>query len=70
MANGASGVQIEPESPDELAFGEALDALLRQLALEMVADGEGASRVGRVVVTRRTPSSWSRWPAAWPTRRW
>src|SRR3954471_8502456 len=27
-----------------------MDALLRQLALEMVADGEGTSRVGRVVV--------------------
>jgi glutamate N-acetyltransferase/amino-acid N-acetyltransferase len=50
MANGASGVHVEPESPDELALGEAMDALLRQLALEMVADGEGASRVGRVVV--------------------
>jgi glutamate N-acetyltransferase/amino-acid N-acetyltransferase len=43
-------VRIEPESHDELAFGEALDALMRQLALEMVADGEGATRVGRVVV--------------------
>jgi glutamate N-acetyltransferase/amino-acid N-acetyltransferase len=50
IANGASGVEIEPESPDELALGEGMDALLRQLALEMVADGEGASRVGRVVV--------------------
>jgi hypothetical protein len=26
IASGASGVRIEPESPDELAFGEALDA--------------------------------------------
>ena len=50
MANGASGVPIEPESPDELALGEAMDALLRQLAIEMVADGEGASRVARVIV--------------------
>jgi glutamate N-acetyltransferase/amino-acid N-acetyltransferase len=50
LANGASGVAIEPETADELAFGEALDALLRQIALEMVADGEGAERVGRVVV--------------------
>jgi glutamate N-acetyltransferase / amino-acid N-acetyltransferase len=50
LANGAAGVRVEPESPDELALGEAMDALLRQLALEMVADGEGASRVGRVVV--------------------
>jgi glutamate N-acetyltransferase / amino-acid N-acetyltransferase len=51
QANGASGVRVEPESADELALGEALDALLRQLALEIVHDGEGARRVGRVVVT-------------------
>ncbi len=51
LANGASGVRVEPESPDELALGEALDALLRQLALEIVHDGEGARRVGRVVVS-------------------
>jgi glutamate N-acetyltransferase/amino-acid N-acetyltransferase len=50
FANGASGVRIAPESPDELALGQAMDALMRQLALEMVADGEGATRVGRVVV--------------------
>jgi glutamate N-acetyltransferase/amino-acid N-acetyltransferase len=50
LANGASGVRVEPETADELALGEAMDALLRQLALEVVADGEGASRVGRVVV--------------------
>ena len=50
MASGASGVRIEPETEDELAFGQALDALLRQLALEIVRDGEGAVRVGRVVV--------------------
>ena len=50
LANGASGVQVEPESPDELALGEAMDALLRQLALDIVADGEGATRVARVVV--------------------
>ena len=53
MASGASGVTIAPETEDELRFGEALDALLRQLALEIVRDGEGAARVGRVVVTRR-----------------
>ncbi len=50
MANGASGVRIAPESEDELRFGEALDALLRQLALEIVRDGEGTRRVGRIVV--------------------
>lgn len=50
MASGASGVEVAPESPDELALGEALDALLRQLALMIVRDGEGSKRVGRVVV--------------------
>src|SRR5256885_13763375 len=53
IASGASGVRIAPESADELAFGEALDALLRQLAMLMVADGEGAKRVGRIVVRGR-----------------
>jgi glutamate N-acetyltransferase/amino-acid N-acetyltransferase len=53
LASGASGVRVAPESADELALGEALDALLRQLALEIVHDGEGAKRVGRVVVTGR-----------------
>ncbi|MGN6189511.1 MAG: bifunctional glutamate N-acetyltransferase/amino-acid acetyltransferase ArgJ [Conexibacter sp.] len=50
MCSGASGVEVKPESPDELALGEALDALLRQLALLIVKDGEGSKRVGRVVV--------------------
>jgi glutamate N-acetyltransferase / amino-acid N-acetyltransferase len=53
IASGASGVRIAPESQDELAFGEALDALLRQLALLMVHDGEGATRVARIVVRGR-----------------
>ena len=53
LANGASGTSVEPESPDELKLGEAMDALLRQLALEIVADGEGARRVGRIVVNGR-----------------
>ncbi len=50
MCSGASGVSVEPASEDELRFGEALDALLRQLAIMMVADGEGAARIARVVV--------------------
>jgi glutamate N-acetyltransferase/amino-acid N-acetyltransferase len=53
LANGASGVRVEPESADELRLGEAMDALLRQLALAIVADGEGARRVGRIVVHGR-----------------
>ena len=50
QCSGESGVMIEPETPDELHFGEALDAVMRQLALSLVRDGEGARRVGRVVV--------------------
>jgi glutamate N-acetyltransferase/amino-acid N-acetyltransferase len=50
MCSGASGVRVEVESEDELRFGEALDALLRQLAVMMVADGEGAARTARVLV--------------------
>ena len=53
MANGHSGVEVEPESDDELRLGEAMDALLRQLSLDIVADGEGARRVGRIVVGGR-----------------
>ncbi|HEX4187288.1 MAG TPA: bifunctional glutamate N-acetyltransferase/amino-acid acetyltransferase ArgJ [Solirubrobacteraceae bacterium] len=50
MCSGASGVVVAPESEDELRLGEALDALLRQLAVMIVADGEGARRIARVAV--------------------
>ncbi len=50
QCSGVSGVKVEPETEDELRFGEALDAVMRQLALEVVRDGEGARRVGRVLV--------------------
>jgi glutamate N-acetyltransferase / amino-acid N-acetyltransferase len=50
MASGASGVIVAPESEDELRLGEALDYALRRLAVQMVRDGEGAARTGRVHV--------------------
>jgi glutamate N-acetyltransferase / amino-acid N-acetyltransferase len=50
MCGGASGVVVEPESESEILLGQALDALLRQLAIDMCRDGEGARRVGRVTV--------------------
>jgi len=56
MCSGASGVAVGPESEDELRFGEALDALLRALAIMMVADGEGAGRMARVVVRGGDPA--------------
>ena len=54
LASGASGVRVEPETADELKLGEAIDALMRQLAVEIVADGEGSERVGRIVVRGAT----------------
>jgi glutamate N-acetyltransferase/amino-acid N-acetyltransferase len=50
QCSGESGVNVAPETDDELRFGEALDGTLRQLALMVVRDGEGARRVGRLVV--------------------
>jgi glutamate N-acetyltransferase / amino-acid N-acetyltransferase len=51
QCSGESGVEVHPETDDELRFGEALDAVLRQLALAIASDGEGARRVGRIVVS-------------------
>jgi glutamate N-acetyltransferase/amino-acid N-acetyltransferase len=51
LASGASGIEIAPDGVDEERFAAALDALLRQLAVLMVRDGEGAARVGRIQVT-------------------
>jgi glutamate N-acetyltransferase / amino-acid N-acetyltransferase len=50
FASGSSGRAVEPGSGDERLFAGALEALFRQLALEIVADGEGATRVARLVV--------------------
>jgi glutamate N-acetyltransferase / amino-acid N-acetyltransferase len=50
QASGGSGVTVAPESEDELRLGEAIDAIMRQLALLVVKDGEGARRTGRVLV--------------------
>lgn len=50
QCSGAADVRVATESEDELRLGEALDFLLRRMALLIVADGEGSRRVGRVVV--------------------
>ncbi len=55
MASGSSGVEVAGDSEDELRLGEAIDALLRALAVMLVADGEGSQRVGRVVVRGGAP---------------
>jgi glutamate N-acetyltransferase / amino-acid N-acetyltransferase len=50
QASGASGVAVTADSEDATKFGEALDWALRKLALDIVKDGEGSKRIGRVVV--------------------
>jgi glutamate N-acetyltransferase / amino-acid N-acetyltransferase len=51
QASGLSGVTVAPQTEDEARFGEALDWALRKLALDIVKDGEGSKRIGRVVVS-------------------
>ena len=70
QASGESGVRIEPESEDEMRFGEALDWALRKLALDIVRDGEGSKRVGRVVVAAGRRRSSCPWRGRSRTRRW
>jgi glutamate N-acetyltransferase/amino-acid N-acetyltransferase len=48
MASGASGVRLGPQGLARL--GAALDSVLLRLALMMVADGEGATKVMRLRV--------------------
>jgi len=49
LANGASGVSVG--EGDVAAFAEALDAVLLELAEQIVADGEGATRYARFAIT-------------------
>jgi glutamate N-acetyltransferase/amino-acid N-acetyltransferase len=45
LANGASGVQIRPNSPAHQAFCQALDAVCLHLAKDLARDGEGATKL-------------------------
>jgi len=49
LSSGASGVEVTDE--DSEGFAAALQAVLLRLALMMVADGEGATKIMRVTVT-------------------
>lgn len=51
FANGASGMALEPGSADTELFTAALTAVCKGLALKMVADGEGATKVIELRVT-------------------
>lgn len=51
LANGASGTQaIRDKTPDYRRFLAALESVCRSLALQIVADGEGAHRVVEIEV--------------------
>ncbi len=51
LANGESGAPaIKPNSSAHRAFQKALEEVCRSLALQIVADGEGAQRVIEIVV--------------------
>lgn len=50
MANGASGVKIASGSADEGRFRNALEAVMRELARQMVMDGEGATKFVEVKI--------------------
>lgn len=45
LANGESGVMVKPGTKDAQMFTEALAVVCKSLALKMVADGEGATKV-------------------------
>jgi glutamate N-acetyltransferase/amino-acid N-acetyltransferase len=51
IANGAAGNEpLMQGSPDYLAFEEAVEATMRELAREIARDGEGATKLVEVVV--------------------
>jgi glutamate N-acetyltransferase / amino-acid N-acetyltransferase len=45
MANGCSGVKVRPGTPAIRRFEEALQAVCRQIAMELLRDGEGATKI-------------------------
>ena len=55
LANGASGVTFDGCGPASALFQQALNQVARELAREIVADGEGSERIMRVEV-RGAPS--------------
>ncbi len=50
MANGASGVRIMKNTPEAELFHDALSTLMKKLAIAMVNDGEGITKVVTVEI--------------------
>jgi glutamate N-acetyltransferase / amino-acid N-acetyltransferase len=51
MASGKTGARIADGSPDSASFERALAKVLRELAEQIVSDGEGAEHVAEVIVS-------------------
>jgi glutamate N-acetyltransferase/amino-acid N-acetyltransferase len=51
LASGASGARVKARGPGRHEFEEALQAVLADLALQIVGDGEGATKTIEVRVT-------------------
>ena len=50
LANGASGVAIEPQTDSYIIFEEELFKVLKKLSIDIVRDGEGATKVIEITV--------------------
>lgn len=50
LANGASGVSVEPNTSTYEIFEEQLYSLLKKLAIDIVKDGEGATKLIEITV--------------------
>ena len=50
MANGLSGVEVLPDTPEAELFRKALLEIMQQLAREMVMDGEGVTKFVNVEI--------------------
>ena len=71
LASGASGVHPASE-PASSSSAQALDAMLLRIALMMVADGEGATKIMRLSVRGADDDAQARnvSPGPSPTHRW
>jgi len=72
LANGEAGApSITPETSAHRAFTAALEEVCRSLALQIVADGEGAQRVIEIEVRHaKTEAAAKRIAEQSPLRRW
>ncbi len=56
MANGAAGIEVKENSEDAAVFLDALTALCTEMAKSIVSDGEGATKLVTINVTKAKSS--------------